>query len=67
MILAATESLPRCGARGIDMAAMATRGADDDENLVALRIHTDVHAGSVHRSNTFVHKALRSDDYWISK
>jgi hypothetical protein len=46
---------------------MATRDAYDNQNLVALRVHTNVHRGRVHRSNPFVHAAPRLDDCWIRK
>ena len=42
----------------IDMARMPTGVAPDDENLVALRIRTDVHADRVHRRRKAVHEAL---------
>jgi hypothetical protein len=65
--LAAAESLPRRDSRRIDMAVVATRDANDDKNLVAPRVHTDIHSGRVHRSKTFVHEVPRPGEYWIHK
>jgi len=49
------------------MTAMATGDANDDKNLVALRIHTDVHNVRMHRSNTWIHEAPRVSEYWMRK
>jgi hypothetical protein len=65
--LAAAEPLPRRDSRRIDVAVVATREAPDDQNLVALRIHTDVHRGRVHRSNASVHEAPRPGECWMRK
>jgi hypothetical protein len=45
--LTATEPLSWRGSLRIDVAAMATCAAKDDENLIALGIHTSVHFGTV--------------------
>ena len=65
--LAAAESLPRRDSRRIDVAVVATCDAYDDQNLIALRVHTDVHSDRVRCSKTIVHEAPEPSEYWIRK
>jgi hypothetical protein len=61
--LAAAEPLTWSDSCRIDVAAMATRSADHDENLIALRNDADVHSERVTRTRRVVHEAPPTTGY----